>query len=101
MPGLQSGLAQAGVIFEAVAEGGITRYMALYQDTSPGYIGPIRNSARPYFIQWALGFDAAYAHVGGSPEAISDIQTWNVKDIDQFYNGSYYQRVTTHPPSAT
>jgi hypothetical protein len=90
----QSGLAQAGVVFEAVAEGGITRYMALYQDTSPGYIGPVR-SARPYFIQWALGFDADYAHVGGSPEAISDIQAWNVKDLDQFYNGSYFQRVTT------
>ncbi|MGD0284358.1 MAG: DUF3048 domain-containing protein [Candidatus Saccharimonadales bacterium] len=90
----QSGLAQAGIVFEAVAEGGITRYMALYQDTSPGYIGPIR-SVRPYYLQWALGFDAAIAHVGGSPEAIQDIQSWNVKDLDQFYNGSYYQRVNT------
>jgi len=92
----QSGLAQAGVVFEAVAEGGITRYMALYQDTSPGYIGPIR-SVRPYYLQWALGFDASVAHVGGSPEAIQDIQTWNARDLDQFYNGSYYQRVNTRP----
>ncbi len=90
----QSGLAQAGMVFEAVAEGGITRYMALYQDTSPGYVGPIR-SARPYFIQWELGFDAGYAHVGGSPEAISDIHSWGVKDLDQFYNGNSYQRITT------
>jgi hypothetical protein len=90
----QSGLAQAGVVFEAVAEGGITRYMALYQDTSPGYVGPIR-SVRPYYLQWALGFDAAVAHVGGSPEAIQDIQSWNAKDLDQYYNGSYYQRVNT------
>ena len=92
----QSGLTQAGVVFEAVAEGGITRYMALYQDTSPGYVGPIR-SVRPYYLQWALGFDAAIAHVGGSPEAIQDIQSWNVKNLDQFYNGSYYQRVNTRP----
>ena len=92
----QSGLAQAGIVFEAVAEGGITRYMALYQDTSPGYVGPIR-SVRPYYLQLALGFDASIAHVGGSPEAIQDIQAWNVKDLDQFYNGSYYQRVNTRP----
>ncbi len=90
----QSGLGQAGVVFEALAEGGVTRYMALYQDTAPSYVGPIR-SARPYFIQWMLGFDAAYAHVGGSPLALSDIQAWNVKDLNQFYNGSYYTRISS------
>jgi hypothetical protein len=90
----QSGLSQASVVFEAIAEGGITRFMALYQDTAPNNVGPIR-SVRPYYEEWALGFDAALAHVGGSPEALADIKTWNVRDLDQFYNGSYYHRITT------
>ncbi len=90
----QSGLSSAGVVFEAIAEGGITRFLALYQDTAPTNVGPIR-SARPYYEQWALGFDASLAHVGGSPEALADIKSWGVKDLDQFYNSAYYHRVST------
>ena len=89
----QSGLNSAGVVFEAIAEGGITRFLALFQDTTPDNVGPIR-SARPYYEQWALGFDAGYAHVGGSPEALADLKTWGVRDLDQFYNGGSYHRVS-------
>jgi hypothetical protein len=88
----QSGLAQASVVFEAIAEGGITRFLALYQDTQPDNIGPVR-SARPYYEQWVLGFDAGYAHVGGSPEALADIKAWGVRDLDQFYNSGAYHRI--------
>ncbi len=90
----QSGLGQAGVVFEAVAEAGITRFLALYQDTAPDSVGPVR-SARPYYVQWDLGFDAAYAHVGGSPEALADIKAWNVRDLNQFYNGGAYHRISS------
>lgn len=90
----QSGLGDAGVVFEAVAEGGVTRFMALYQDTTPTNVGPIR-SARPYYVSWALGFDAAYAHVGGSDAALADIKAWGVKDMNQFYNGGSYHRIST------
>ena len=90
----QSGLAQAGVVFEALAEGGITRFMAIYQDTQPSYIGPVR-SARPYYISWELGFNASYAHVGGSPEALTDITNWGVHDLNQFYNGNSYERISS------
>lgn len=90
----QSGLKDAGVVFEAIAEGGVTRFMALYQDTQPGNVGPIR-SARPYYIQWALGFDAGYAHVGGSPDGLADIRAWNVRDLDQFHNGGSYHRISS------
>ena len=89
----QSGLSSAGVVFEAIAEGGVTRFMALFQSKDSTSLGPIR-SARPYYAAWALGFDAAYAHVGGSPDALDDISNWNVKDMNQFYNGDYYQRVS-------
>jgi hypothetical protein len=90
----QSGLGQAGVVFEAIAEGGITRFLALFQDTSPDNVGPVR-SARPYYMQWEMGFDAPYAHVGGSPEALNDIRDWGVKDLDQFHNGGSYQRIAS------
>jgi hypothetical protein len=89
----QSGLSQAGVVFEAIAEGGITRFLALFQDQAPDNLGPIR-SARPYYVQWAMGFDAAYAHVGGSPEALNDIKAWGAKDLDQFANGGAYHRIS-------
>ena len=90
----QSGLSQAGVVFEALAEGGITRFVALYEEGQPSSIGPVR-SARPYFIDWLLPFDASYAHVGGSPTALSDIQSENVRDMNQFYNGNSYTRISS------
>jgi hypothetical protein len=90
----QSGLDQAGVVFEAEAEGGITRFLALFQDSQPSYIGPVR-SARPYYIQWCQGFDCAYAHVGGSPDALQDIKAWGIKDLNQFYGGSYFHRISS------
>ena len=90
----QSGLDQAGVVFEAVAEGGITRFVALYQDSAPSYLGPVR-SVRPYYIQWLMGFDAAVAHVGGSPEALNDLTAWGTKNLDQFVNSSYFHRITS------
>lgn len=89
----QSGLHKAGVVFEAIAEGGITRFLALYQEEQPDYIGPIR-SARPYYVDWLQGFDAAIAHVGGSWEALSKIKKEGVKDLDQFANGGAFRRVS-------
>lgn len=90
----QSGLYDASVVFEAIAEGGITRFLALFQDTQPTYVGPVR-SARPYYIQWLQGFDATYAHVGGSPEALQYVKKNGIKDLDQFHNSSAYQRVSS------
>jgi hypothetical protein len=77
----QSGIDQAGVVFEAIAEGGITRFLAIFQDTQPDYIGPVR-SARPYYVQWCMGFDCALAHAGGSPEALQNIRSWGTKDLN-------------------
>lgn len=90
----QSGINQAGVVFEAIAEGGITRFLTLFQDSEPDYIGPVR-SVRPYYIQWLAGFDAAVAHVGGSGDALAMLRNGEAKDLDQFANSSAYWRVSS------
>ncbi|MEO7364330.1 MAG: DUF3048 domain-containing protein, partial [Candidatus Saccharimonadales bacterium] len=72
----------------------VTRFMALFQDTSPDNIGPIR-SARPYYVSWALGFDAGYAHVGGSPDGLAFIRSAGARDLDQFANSGAYHRINT------
>lgn len=88
----QSGLIDSDIVYEAVAEAGITRFMALYQESQPQYIGPIR-SVRAYYLDYAMPYQAAIAHVGGSPEALNDIKSLGVRDLDQFYNESGYWRI--------
>ncbi|WP_205701383.1 DUF3048 domain-containing protein [Herpetosiphon llansteffanensis] len=68
----QTGLDQAAIVFEALAEYGVTRYMAVFTPDLvevAGDLGPVR-SARLYFVQWAMGFRAVYTHAGGSPEGL-------------------------------
>jgi hypothetical protein len=90
----QSGLLTAGVAYEAIAEGGITRFAMLYQESRPGLVGPVR-SLRPYYLSWIAPFDAAISHVGGSYTALNEVRVpGKYKDIDQFFNGNYYWRAT-------
>lgn len=94
----QSGLSRADVVYEAIAEGGVTRFGALYycaaqiQDLT---LAPIR-SARTYFIDWASGYNfPMYVHVGGAnipgpTDALGQIVQygWNLQnDINQFSVG--------------
>lgn len=88
----QSGLSSADVVYEAVAEGGITRFMGLfYCNLSDAQVGPVR-SARTYFLDWLGEYDALYAHVGGantpgSADALGQIIKYGVKDLNQFSIG--------------
>jgi hypothetical protein len=87
----QSGLKNSGVVFEAIAEGGITRFLTLYQEDQPQLIGPVR-SLRPYYIDWLAAFDPSVAHVGGSLNALQEIRNGSYKDIDQFSHADTYWR---------
>lgn len=88
----QSGLSSADAVYEAIAEGGITRFLALYLTNSvPVSLGPVR-SMRIYFLDWLEEYDAVASHVGGNVVAISRIGPEKVKDLDQFYNASTYDR---------
>ncbi len=87
----QSGLSQASVVYEAIAEGGITRFLAIF-GPHDSKVGPIR-SARTYFADWCDEFDCYYAHVGGNYDALTEkIPQDRIKDIDEFANAQSYHR---------
>lgn len=95
----QSGLSQADIVYEALSEGGITRFLALYQSAETKWIGPVR-SAREYFAQIADEWGAVFAHVGGSNEAIRQLknrQYKNLADANEYYNFDFFPRRKDKP----
>jgi len=96
----QTGLDKAALVFEALAEFGLTRFMAVYQPgVSPeaASIGPVR-SARLYFVRWAMGLRGMYIHAGGAPDALTLArQAQEIIDVDALSRsgGGYFTRVRT------
>lgn len=79
----QSGLNKASIVYEAIAEGGITRFLAIFGPNDTQKVGPVR-SARTYYVDWASEFNAYFAHVGGNMDALDMIKADNILDLDQF-----------------
>lgn len=93
----QSGLSSADVVYEAVVEGGVTRFMGIFYCGASAKnltIAPVR-SARTPFLPYVLEYDALYTHVGGAgncnddtvdprAKALCQIDQYNIKDMDQF-----------------
>ena len=77
----QIGLSEAKIVFEAIAESGITRFAAIFQNP-PAVIGPIR-SLRIYYLNWDVPFDCTVVHAGGSAEALNAISSYGVRDLDE------------------
>lgn len=69
----QSESSKAGIIYEILAEGGITRLMGVFDYMSGKKIGSAR-SARHYYVDFAKEFDAFFIHFGQTKYAISEIQ---------------------------
>lgn len=71
----QSGLSKADVVYEAMAEGGITRFMGMYlcaAQAKDTILAPVR-SARQTFIDYASDYNfPLYVHVGGANGLDSD-----------------------------
>jgi hypothetical protein len=94
----QSGFSAASIVWQAPAEGGIPRYMMIFQESIPGDVGPVRSS-RYYYIAWASELTALYAHAGGSPQALATLRAqghgqlvWNA---DEFRWGGSFRRSST------
>lgn len=90
----QSGLSQADIVYEALSEGGITRFLAIFQAEEVSSIGPVR-SAREYYAEIADEWHALYAHVGGSNEVIAQLKNGkykNLSDANEYFNFDYFPR---------
>jgi hypothetical protein len=68
----QSGFNAASIVWQAPAEGGVPRYMMIFQDRIPNGVGPVR-SARQYYVEWASEWRAMYVHHGGSSQALATL----------------------------
>ncbi len=77
----QVGLQDAKIVFEAIAESGITRFAAIYQNP-PAVVGPIR-SLRLYYLNWDVPFNCTVVHSGGSDDAISALTNYGARDLDE------------------
>jgi len=91
----QSGLAQADAVYEAVAEGGITRFGVVFYCGAIAKdikLGPVR-SARTYFLDWASEYNFPfYVHVGGgncsrdegTKQCTSDPRAMAIEQIEKY-----------------
>jgi hypothetical protein len=91
----QVGISKADIIYEVLAEGEITRMLAVFSEVDGvGVIGSMR-SARPYYIEIARSYDAIFVHAGGSDDAYYDISIKGVNNIDGVrgaYGGEIFYR---------
>lgn len=88
-----AGLQDAYIVYEMIAEGGLTRMMAIFKDQNTAKIGSVR-SARHYFLDYALENDAIYTHYGWSPQAESDIKKLSVDNINGLYDEPFWRDTT-------
>ncbi|MDF2855077.1 MAG: hypothetical protein K0Q87_928 [Neobacillus sp.] len=90
----QSGLNKADIVYEVLAEGDITRFVAIFQSEKPKNIGPIR-SARPYYLELAKGFDALYIAHGYSAQAEELLTKGYIDELNGMaYDGTLFKRAS-------
>lgn len=90
----QWGLTSSDIVFEMVAEGGITRMIFMYADASllPDKVGPVR-SARHYFLDLSEGYDSIFVHFGQSTYAKTQLAEHNIDNINgNTSDGKYFAR---------
>ena len=80
----QVGLHEAKIVFEAIAEAGITRFAAVFQNPTGSAIGPIR-SLRSYYYNWDKPFNCTVIHAGGSDDALAAIRGYE-RDLSESYD---------------
>ena len=76
----QSGTSEAGVLYEAIVEGGITRLMGIFEELHETRIGSIR-SARHYFVSFADEYNAIYVHFGETTYATKKIKSLGINNL--------------------
>ncbi|MDO5336314.1 MAG: DUF3048 domain-containing protein [Eubacteriales bacterium] len=97
----QSGIAKAGVIYEAPVEGNITRLMAIFEDYDDlTKIGSVR-SCRDYYLFYSQEFDAVYAHYGQAVYALNYLDQGlvdNLNGLSSVGSAVYYRTTDRQAP---
>ena len=90
----QHSVSQCDILYECLAEGGITRLMGVFADyESLGVVGSIRSS-RHYYIDLAQNHDALYVHAGASTYAYNEIRERKIDNFDgvnMYLPGMFYR----------
>ncbi|KZE64767.1 hypothetical protein AWM68_08875 [Fictibacillus phosphorivorans] len=88
----QSGLHKADIVYEVLAEGELTRFLAIFQSEMPDVVGPVR-SARDYYIELSEGYNSLFVAHGFSPEAKEILYSGRVDQLNGMdYDGSLFKR---------
>lgn len=91
----QSGLTKADVVYEMLAEGNVTRFLAIFQSQKPTIVGPVR-SAREYFVDLSKGYNALFICHGWSPSAKKKLEAGEADYLNGlFYDGTLFKRDST------
>lgn len=94
----QAGLENADVVWETLAEGGVTRLTATYHCRTPGTVGPIR-SARLIDLQLTPMLEAWMVHVGASQQVTDMIwaSPYADRSINEWAGDPAFYRITNPP----
>jgi hypothetical protein len=97
----QSALTSADVVYEALVESGITRYMGVFWSASPNKVGSLR-SARQVYLEWLSEYNALYMHDGCASttdprtNACGNIYTYGIRDLATYGAWRDFTRVAPH-----
>lgn len=89
----QAGLEHADIVYEELAEGGITRFLVVYHCSEARSVGPVR-SARSVDPDILLEYaPVLFAYSGANPGVLSKVRsTKGVVDLRHGTNGDAYRR---------
>jgi len=94
----QSGLVEAEIVYEAIANAGVPRLLALYQVNKPATIGPVR-SMRMHYIDWAAPYQASLAHSGAAAYVLQVLQQQRNIGDGVAVSGTYSREPRNNRPS--
>lgn len=102
----QSGIGEAKILYEALTEGGITRFLAFFEGLTDESacaerLGSVR-SARHYFVSIAHEYDAIFIHFGATSYANRKLEELKITDDIEGLKGvndpAYYRDESINAP---
>lgn len=87
----QAGLDRADVVYEAVVEGGQTRFLAVFHSTDADQVGPVR-SVRPTDPAIVDPFGGIVAYSGGIPRFVEAMKATGLTNYDENTAGDAFRR---------